>query len=263
MEQKNILVIKCQNAECGKQIKLHRPDKACIMRIACPYCKKAMVIRLPGPSAGTDAPATTPVAPQPKKTDTPKQAPQPATPQKPDNSQAEPLSPEGEFKIGQRYEFKCPHCKKQPIGITPQEPGEKQFACPYCKGRIKINVESKTRIMTPDESVTLMRGKLTRLRRGWFNTSYPLKAGTNTIGRKDSSVPSDIELEGDSTISRRSLEIAVSTTGAGNIFKLRVLHSTNPVLVNSERLNDGDTIQLNFGDIILLGKTKLRFDKDV
>ena len=46
MEQKDILIIQCQNAECGKKIKLRRPDKEGIIRIACPYCKKAMAIRL-------------------------------------------------------------------------------------------------------------------------------------------------------------------------------------------------------------------------
>lgn len=254
MEQKDILIIQCQNAECGKKIKLRRPDKGGVIKIACPYCKKAMAIRLPDPIAKTGSEKDAPVNDQPQ---------QPSGQSRPDNSQAEPLSPEGEFKVGQRYEFKCPHCKKQPIGYTPQESGEKAFSCPYCKGRIIVDAKSKTRIMAPDESVCLIRGKLTKLRRGWFNTSYPLKNGTTTVGRTSSQVPSDIELDGDPTISRRSIEIDVTTTPEGNRFKLRVLHSTNPVLVNSERLNDGESIQLNFGDIILLGKTRLRFDKDV
>ncbi len=247
MEQKDILIIQCQNAECGKKIKLRRPDKEGIIRIACPYCKKAMAIRLPDPK-----PEVVQETPQ-----------QPAGQDRPDNSQADSITLEGEFKVGQRYEFKCPHCKKQPIGYTPQEAGEKAFPCPYCKGRIVIGAKSKTRIMTPDESVCLIRGKLTKLRRGWFNASYPLKSGTTTVGRTDLSVPSDISLDGDPTISRRSIEIDVTTTESGNKFKLRVLRTTNPVLVNSERLNEGESIQLNFGDIILLGKTRLRFDKDV
>ena len=254
MEQKDILIIQCQNAECGKKIKLRRPDKGGIIRIACPYCKKAMAIRLPDPTPKMDNGQDTPVNEPPQ---------QPSGQDRPDNSQATPMSPEGEFKVGQRYEFKCPHCKKQPIGYTPQESGEKAFPCPYCKGRIVVEAKSKTRIMSPDESVCLIRGKLTKLRRGWFNSSYPLKSGTTTVGRTDSSVPSDISLDGDATISRRSIEIDVTTTEAGNRFKLRVLRTTNPVLVNSERLNEGESIQLNFGDIILLGKTRLRFDKDV
>ncbi|MCM1021940.1 MAG: FHA domain-containing protein [Muribaculum sp.] len=258
MEQNNILVIKCQNTACGKQIKFRRPNKGGIMRITCPYCKKSMNIKLPEP-APSEAPSTSGEAPK-------ETAAAPQNPTSPvlktDYSQAEPLKPEGEFKVGQRYEFKCPHCKKQPIGYTPKEAGEKKFACPNCKGPIIVEATSKTRIMVPDSLVCLMRGKLTQLRRAWFNKSFPLKAGINTIGRADPTVPSDISIEGDPTISRRCIEIGVSTTGAGNVFKLRVLHSTNPVLVNSERLNDGDSIQLNFGDIILLGKTKLRFDKD-
>lgn len=64
-------------------------------------------------------------------------------------------------------------------------------------------------------------------------------------------------------MSRQSVEIDVDHHDKGYSFKLTVKNSTNPVLHNNKPLATGDSISLNFGDSIILGKTKFRFDKDV
>ena len=51
-------------------------------------------------------------------------------------------------------------------------------------------------------------------------------------------------------------------TSSGNTFKLTVLKSTNPVLLNGNALAKGEAVSLNFGDIITMGKTRFRFDRD-
>lgn len=63
-------------------------------------------------------------------------------------------------------------------------------------------------------------------------------------------------------MSRRSIEIRTERTDKGYTFKLTVRKSTNPVLHNSNPLMAGESVSLNFGDTITLGKTKLRFEKD-
>lgn len=63
-------------------------------------------------------------------------------------------------------------------------------------------------------------------------------------------------------MSRRSIEILVQQSDKGYTFKLTVLNATNPVLHNNKPLMKGESVSLNFGDTILLGKTKFRFEKD-
>jgi hypothetical protein len=90
-----------------------------------------------------------------------------------------------------------------------------------------------------------------------------LSDGKNVVGRYDESKNSDIAIKNDSAMSRRSIEIDVMHSDKGYAFKLTVLSATNPVLHNNNPLMPGESISLNFGDSIILGKTKFRFDKDV
>ncbi len=108
----------------------------------------------------------------------------------------------------------------------------------------------------------MFKGKLTLLRKGWVNKNYHLNEGKNVIGRHDESEMSDISIKNDSAMSRRSVEIEVRRTDKGYLFKLTVLKATNPVLHNNSPLMAGESVSLNFGDSIVIGKTKFRFDKD-
>ena len=82
------------------------------------------------------------------------------------------------------------------------------------------------------------------------------------MGRYDENEMPDIAVKNDSTVSRRSVRIDVTHESNGFIFKLTVLNATNPVLHNSNPLAKGEAVSLNFGDTIVLGKTKFRFEKD-
>ena len=61
----------------------------------------------------------------------------------------------------------------------------------------------------------------------------------------------------------KSVEIEVKRTDRGYSFKLNVLKATNPVLHNNNPLLEGESVSLNFGDGIIMGQTRFRFDKDV
>lgn len=106
------------------------------------------------------------------------------------------------------------------------------------------------------------RGKLVQLR-GIFlkNITHNLKLGENTVGRYDEEIPSQIMVKGDNTISRRSVSIHVRLQGENFVYSLRVLKSTNPVVVQGREITNGEEVYLNFGDIIQLGRTKFRFEK--
>lgn len=90
---------------------------------------------------------------------------------------------------------------------------------------------------------------------------FRLREGANTIGRKDDTSPSDIMIERDDEISRRSIVIDVVYDDEKKdfIYELKVLRNTNPVYVNGRPMSNDEVIRLNYNDIICLGKTNITF----
>lgn len=167
-----------------------------------------------------------------------------------------------DFYINQSYTVTCPHCKEGSLTISQESPGQGIAVCLKCKGRVSFTARKPTEAIIKSELIQRFRGKLILLRRGWLNKDYPLKDGKNIVGRYDESKVSDIAIKGDSSMSRKSVEIEVDHHDKGYSFKLTVKNAANPVLHNNKQLAIGDSISLNFGDSIVLGKTKFRFDKD-
>lgn len=95
---------------------------------------------------------------------------------------------------------------------------------------------------------------------GIVSERYPLQEGKTVIGRLDYDDPSDISIEGDTTISRRSICIDIRADKYGFDYILKVLNASNPVRVNGKELQIGETKYLDLGDIITLGHTNLKFD---
>lgn len=251
------LVFKCLNPECRELIKLPRPAKSGVYSVTCPFCGITKNLNLKGQDAFADSPSQT-------GGESAKEQAQQCD-QKPavhDNSSNNPVYLKEDFIVGETFKFLCPHCKQQELGMTPQKSGRKEFACPLCHGKLVADVRPKTKIV--DTFLPpIINGKLVLLRKGWFNKSYSLPVGKHTIGRYDETNRSEIMVGNDSTMSRRSVEIDVSHTGEkGFRFKLTVLRAANPVLHNNQPLNIGESVSLNFGDSIILGKTKFRFEMD-
>lgn len=264
MADPNIVYFQCLNPECAKPIRMRRPLKSGIYTLTCPYCGFSKKFNLKGMDAyeGTNQG-------QPQQQQTPQQGPQPQTeqqppqqPKVPDFSKAEPISLEEDFFINEACKFTCRHCNKQEMGFNTPNPGKREFECPYCHGRTILLVRDKTKSILTPAGKPMANGRLVLLKKGWFNTKYTLSPGSYTIGRFDNVVNSDIAVKNDPTMSRRSVKIEVIPSEKGNTFKLTVLKSTNPVLHNDEELPQGDSVSLAFGDTIVLGKTRFRFEKD-
>lgn len=97
----------------------------------------------------------------------------------------------------------------------------------------------------------------------WFglrNQKFQLYEGTTTIGRYDEDDTSDIMICGDDTMSRRSVAIIIEEVDGIYDYKLKVLNATNKVKVNDQRIKEGAEVYLDFGDIIMLGNSKFKFD---
>lgn len=251
MADNTILIFKCLNPECGKPVKLHRPRKSGIYPVTCPHCKTQKKLNLKGLDAFESQESDS------KPAENHAESPL-------DNSSKAAIELKDDFICDEVYKFMCPHCGKQELGINSHKPGHKEFACPLCKGKITADVRAKTHVVSADtDSIILTKGKLTLLRKGWINKDYPLGLGSHTIGRYDSDLMSDISIKNDSSMSRRSIKIDVVQSPKGFLFKLTVLKATNPVLHNNVPLSTNETVSLNFGDSIVLGKTKFRFDKDI
>lgn len=167
-------------------------------------------------------------------------------------------------KIG-NYKWVCPHCNTI-VGFVVVNPEqvEEQKEKPNQDASIEEPVGSKeespkshTKVIDHENLCNL--GELTW--GGFFSRKhYPLRVGSIYIGRKDEGEPSDLQLE-DSYVSRRSALLEVLSSDKGFLFKLTVKHASNPVYVNSSEISVGNSIYLNYGDVLIFGKTKMTFKK--
>ena len=179
----------------------------------------------------------------------------------------------------------CPLCKKRIQMHRPDKSGDYRIRinCPFCKNSfiIKIvdpqnkgndvksnnpsnNTQDDKPNVTDDSRVkdyNLDNARLVQLRKLGANKYYPLRTGENTVGRSDAQLPSDISIPSDKTMSRRSAVIQIEKAEKGFMFKFTVLKATNVVLHNNRPLQENESIYLNYGDSIVLGKTHFIFEK--
>lgn len=190
-------------------------------------------------------------------------------------------------EVGRIYQMICPRCKKTLI-VKAKEPKTFIETCCYCNTKTAVvgtvkkaeaeeseslkqadqtnadngNEDEPQRLKT--EKVKMAPSKssqsLAKLVWGGFlrRKSYLLHEGVNYIGRNDSEIPSDVNID-DGYVSRRSILIEVERGPKGFNYKLTVKKCTNPVLVNGKEQEVGNSIYLNYGDTILVGNTTLTF----
>lgn len=192
----------------------------------------------------------------------------------------------------EKVKITCPYCKQDFAIKKPEKSGAYRILCPNeaCKKDIRLklvahpiqmerqenhkqqateNVQKETvsadqtppTKITPKDEFKLHKAQLIQQRKFKPNIVHRLAEGKNLIGRKDDIKSSDISIEGDNAISRQSVEIVVERTEKGYLFKLNVLHATNPVYLNKMQLAKGEGMYLDYGDIIKLGKSTFIFDE--
>lgn len=194
--------------------------------------------------------------------------------------------------------FECKYCGQEVNIPAPQQAGMYAVLCPHCQKKMKVQYTPKPitmasapkasttststdtekvrhaptrRFNSPDELLknacissqvpSNSIGRLSLVRLGHNKEYYQLRQGGNTIGRKDVTQHSDIEIDGDETMSRRSVLLTVSKENGGYIYTLKVLKSVNPVLVNGQSVCVNQIAHLKIGASIYLGQTLLRLEK--
>lgn len=104
-------------------------------------------------------------------------------------------------------------------------------------------------------------GRLVRVRKGFLQTNetFNLNPGENTVGQRDSSKPSTIQVS-DKYMSRRSVCLEVTVTPGGYFFKFTLIKSLNPAYFNGKEIKKDFSCPIYFGDKFHIGATDFIFE---
>ena len=162
--------------------------------------------------------------------------------------------------------IQCPSCGLvMAINFSPAVL-QKTLVCPNCHTSRKVaeyllyrepttkNNEGSTQVV---RNVLPKQAQLTDLSTG---RSYSLQRGKNTLGRKAATSDATVQIETtDSFMSRNHIGIDVESQNGGIYCVLYNTRNRNKTLVNGNRVEEGDRIELQNGTIITLGNTQLKF----
>ena len=219
---------------CGNSVKFYMPLKPGVLSFTCPAagCGKQFRVQV------TEAMLlqANPAAPKPQQPN-----PQPQQPQPQPQAQQTQTQPKQQVQPkAQQVQSQQAQAQQQKRSIKPTDSIENWTAEGKAGGRIAKVVVTRTKMV-------FMRER----------KEYDLKIGVNVIGRADAMSPSDIMIEDDMTVSRRSVSITVEASGGSYRYWFEVLKSTNPVLVNGKRHAVGESFVVEPGTKFVLGRTKL------
>lgn len=222
---------------CGNSVKFYMPLKPGVLSFTCPAagCGKQFRVQV------TEAMLlqANPAAPKPQQPKPQLQQPQPQP-----QAQQTPTQPKQQVQPkAQQVQSQQAQAQQQKRSIKPTDSIENWTAEGKAGGRIAKVVVTRTKMIFMKE-----------------RKEYDLKIGVNVIGRADAMSPSDIMIEDDMTVSRRSVSITVEASGGSYRYWFEVLKSTNPVLVNGKRHAVGESFVVEPGTKFVLGRTKLSIE---
>lgn len=159
----------------------------------------------------------------------------------------------------------CPKCKGILSVTNPKGEDTLIVTCPnpQCGAHLRIDFRTGDTILAKAEKGDELIGQLI-----FAGDSYPLCEGVNTVGRKAPTSDATIQIETDDrAMSREHVQIRVVRLKSGRIkailSDMRAIEKTEaqPVLIDDDPLCPDDAIVLANGDVITLGKTKLKYRK--
>lgn len=244
---------------CGNSVKFYMPLKPGVLSFTCPAagCGKQFRVQVTEAMLLQANPAATkPQQPNPQPQQ-PKPQPQAQQPQAHPKQQVHTQAQQVQSQLQQAQ------AKVQQVHTQPQQQAQPQQA----------QAQQQKRSIKPTDSIEnwTAEGKaggriakvvVTRTKMIFMkeHKEYDLKIGVNVIGRADAMSPSDIMIEDDMTVSRRSVSITVEASGGSYRYWFEVLKSTNPVLVNGKRHAVGESFVVEPGTKFVLGRTKLSIE---
>lgn len=229
---------------CGNSVKFYMPPKPGVLSFTCPTagCGKQFSVQV------TEAMLlqANPAAPKPQQPNPQPQQPKPQPQQPQPQPQAQQTQTQPKQQVqpkAQQVQSQQAQAQQQKRSIKPTDSIENWMAEGKTGGRIAKIVVTRTKMIFMKE-----------------RKEYDLKIGVNVIGRADAMSPSDIMIEDDMTVSRRSVSITVEASGGSYRYWFEVLKSTNPVLVNGKRHAVGESFVVEPGTKFVLGRTKLSIE---
>ena len=230
---------------CGNSVKFYMPLKPGVLSFTCPAAGCGKQFRVQVTEAmllQANTAATKPQQPNPQP-----QQPKPQSlsqqPQAQPKQQSQPKAQQAQAQPQQQVQAQQAQAQQQKRSIKPTDSIENWTAEGKAGGRIAKIVVTRTKMIFMKE-----------------HKEYDLKIGVNVIGRADAMSPSDIMIEDDMTVSRRSVSITVEASGGSYRYWFEVLKSTNPVLVNGKRHAVGESFVVEPGTKFVLGRTKLSIE---
>ncbi len=230
---------------CGNPVKFYMPLKPGVLSFTCPAagCGKQFRVQVTEAMLLQANPAATkPQQPNPQPQQ-PKPQPQAQQPQAHPKQQVHTQAQQAQAQPQQQVQAQQAQAQQQKRSIKPTDSIENWTAEGKAGGRIAKVVVTRTKMIFMKE-----------------HKEYDLKIGVNVIGRADAMSPSDIMIEDDMTVSRRSVSITVEASGGSYRYWFEVLKSTNPVLVNGKRHAVGESFVVEPGTKFVLGRTKLSIE---
>ena len=230
---------------CGNSVKFYMPLKPGVLSFTCPAagCGKQFRVQVTEAMLLQANPAATkPQQPNPQPQQ-PKPQPQAQQPQAHPKQQVHTQAQQAQAQPQQQVQAQQAQAQQQKRSIKPTDSIENWTAEGKAGGRIAKVVVTRTKMLFMKE-----------------RKEYDLKIGVNVIGRADAMSPSDIMIEDDMTVSRRSVSITVEASGGSYRYWFEVLKSTNPVLVNGKRHAVGESFVVEPGTKFVLGRTKLSIE---
>lgn len=237
---------------CGNSVKFYMPLKPGVLSFTCPAagCGKqfrvqvteAMLLQANSAATKPQQPKPQPQQSQPYQQQSQPQ-PQAQQPQAHPKQQVHTQAQQAQAQPQQQVQAQQAQAQQQKRSIKPTEGIENWTAEGKAGGRIAKVVVTRTKMIFMKE-----------------RKEYDLKIGVNVIGRADAMSPSDIMIEDDMTVSRRSVSITVEASGGSYRYWFEVLKSTNPVLVNGKRHAVGESFVVEPGTKFVLGRTKLSIE---
>ena len=237
---------------CGNSVKFYMPLKPGVLSFTCPAAGCGKQFRVQVTEAmllQANSAATKPQQPNPQPQQSQPHQPQPQTqslsqqPQAQPKQQSQPKVQQAQAQPQQQVQAQQAQAQQQKRSIKPTDSIENWTAEGKAGGRIAKVVVTRTKMIFMKE-----------------HKEYYLKIGVNVIGRADAMSPSDIMIEDDMTVSRRSVSITVEASGGSYRYWFEVLKSTNPVLVNGKRHAVGESFVVEPGTKFVLGRTKLSIE---
>lgn len=237
---------------CGNSVKFYMPLKPGVLSFTCPAAGCGKQFRVQVTEAmllQANSAATKPQQPNPQPQQSQPHQPQPQPqslsqqPQAQPKQQSQPKVQQAQAQSQQQVQAQQAQAQQQKRSIKPTDSIENWTAEGKAGGRIAKVVVTRTKMIFMKE-----------------HKEYDLKIGVNVIGRADAMSPSDIMIEDDMTVSRRSVSITVEASGGSYRYWFEVLKSTNPVLVNGKRHAVGESFVVEPGTKFVLGRTKLSIE---